>query len=357
MEFLSHPPLFLSAKNAYEAKSNKEKESSGVKTLEDHIWTYLLSNNKTGLHRLKELLGNFQSELTKLRTILNIRLSDQSKRTELEKLVSDVEIELKKFTKFSRDQGSNLLQWLKQEVDHSKFDVLDELRTYLLSASEQQMVSKKAYQDYLEKNAVHIVTELYSRINDYVYDLALEANQWIQSRLEQTEIQFEEQAKSEINRHQEIQKIIAPIQKAFMKPSVYSANNAVESILTGVGGAVAWFLEQLWSLFTSVEKRKKNRIDEIMKQADKSYTESFGIAFETFRIHVQKEHKNIINKIRDRSNVYINDLKQQIGKLEKPLNEKDKNVYRTELNQIRHSLTKIDTINNQLESVTKNGNN
>jgi len=353
MDFLSHPPFYISADKAFKAKTSKEKDLAGVKKLEDNIWTYLLSNNKTGIHRLKEVLGNFSSELNKLNTLRNVRLFDQSERVRMEGLVKKVENELSDFSVFSENQRNNLDNWLRHEVNVSQAIILGELRSHLEETPSNENIPRKAYQNFLEERAVFIITDLYEKINDRIYELALEANQWIQKKLEQTEIKFKAFTKEE-KEDVHIQQIIAPIQKNFTVQSIYSSGNALESILVGIGGLFIGFFELLGTFLTTESQRRQKKIDEVMTMAQKSYNQTFSIAYNQFKNHVRKEHSAISNQIRDRSDVYITDLKKQITKLAEPLTMEDKEKFQRELELIETTFIKMESIHNKIENVVMN---
>lgn len=324
LDYLPTQPLYISSKKSFENRLDKPCDKDSVNVLEDQLWDYLLSQNKTGLHKIIGTFGDSLDLMEKLRKIINTRLIDTEKRTGLVGEIKQVSTEINELRKLVADKRQLISSSLQEYLTNAFDNILDYLKKDLETVSPQlKLPESLQITTWLENNAFQTISTVYSSLQQNVYVLQSEINQWISEKLKQVEIGIDGPDTTINFKMPEINKYTNQITSYF-----YNRNTGyvgiLESIFQGIGAILEGIGEAIQSLVTSVVKKREYQIRDIVAKSRKSYNNISKDCVLNLNQYLNEVCRFMEEKSIDRAKVYLHELSSQLQKLDQPISESEK---------------------------------
>lgn len=348
LKLLPSEPLYISAKNSFDSKNKKNAHSPyGVEVLETTLWDNLLKTNKNGLYNLGGLVFGFKDELNKLKNILSAKLVDSDKGDHLKKDIENVREKLRKFSSVGETNRDKLLQWLEAYINQSVEQRLETLRTELeripVSAA---LPNSLAIRQYLETNAVTILTQVFDEVGIKLDTLYSDLNYMVMQELSQIEIVKDENY-SFLKDKSRMNSIIKPISDAFFQKNIPNTISILQGVASALEDAIVGIFGFLERLFMGKANVRSKQISQIVDRARNSYWKVFNGVNNEFSILVRHQYNAMIRQLKDRADVYVNDLNKQLNSIA-PSNSMERNKIGAFLSEIDNFETRVERIRNEI---------
>lgn len=344
LKLLPSEPLYISAKNSFEAKNFKDTHSRySVEVLETTLWDNLLKTNKNGLYNLGGLVYGFKDELNKLKNILSAKLIDSNRSEHLKKDIEKVREKLRKFSSVGETNRDTLLEWLEAYINQSVEQKLETLRTELERIPvNAALPNSLAIRQYLETNAVTILTQVFDEVGIKLDNLYSDLNYMVKQELSQIEINKDENY-SFLKDKSRMSSIIKPISDAFFQKNIPNTINVLQGVVSAIEDAVVGIFGFLERLFMGKGSVRNRQITQIVDRARNSYWKVFNGVYNEFSMLVRHQYNAMIRQLKDRADVYINDLNKQLASIA-PSNS-------LERNKIGECISEIDSFESRVERI------
>ena len=340
LKYLPSEPHYLSSKVAFE-KRKKGKPDIKLEKLELDIWTFLLSNNKTGLNKLLGSYGDLKTLLEKLQNIINTRLLDLNKRTELVNEIVFVENEITQLHNWVNIRSTSILESFESLLSNSLDNVLYHMKIDLASRPlTESLPSNAMILQWLENNLLNIISGLQGKLQNQIRGLQTEINSWIATKLKQVELTIEAPQETSSYQMPDLKEYINQINPTFQDED-NSHPGMLETVLLVFGKIIEGLVEIITNALTSSDVIRTKQIERLCSKAHKSFSK----IREQFNGHVASFIKTTTTAMvimsQDRTMVYLGNLKQQLGKLQEPFSEEERVKYQHFLHETKAIENKI----------------
>lgn len=345
LKYLPCPPIYISSQNSFNARVKKEDVADTVVLLEDAIWSFLLEQNKTGLHKILSILGSSKELVEKYRNIVQLSLKNTSRHEELVIEIANVRIELRELKKYIADNRYTIISQITSIVQNSLDNVIIHLRNQLEAISlNENLPDRKAIAKYLEDNIYRIISQINVEFQQAIYNMQTDVNQWISLKLKQIElsIQNENEYENPQMLSMDVTKYTAQVFSFFQEPSS-GYIGILESIVGFVGDVIGTIVEKIGQAFTADVKVRRKEISSICVKAEKGHRKIHKEFIDNINSQLTSICFSVEQKSIDRTNVYLASLNAQIGGLENTISKGKKNSYKSFLEE-------LSTISDNIES-------
>lgn len=343
LKYLPTKPLYISAQTSFDNRvANKDTQDS-VGVLEKEVWEYLLSQNKTGLHKILGSFADCLSLMEKFKKVIGARMVDSEKREGFESEIQQVSKEINQLRKLVATNREEIFTSLKEYSNNSFESILKYLENDLSDIPlNERLPSDQQIEVWLGNNAFQTLSDVYSMLQQDVYELQSEINQWISLKLKQVEIGIESPESSVELKMPEISKYTNQISKYFYtRKSGYLG--VLESIFKGLYDLFSGILSGIKDAFTSDDKKREKHIRDIVNRARSTYNNMALDYYANLSKYLTDVCRFMEEKSIDRAKVYLGELSTQIKKLDQPISKSER------LN-FEKFLTEIPSIERGIES-------
>lgn len=349
LKLLPNEPIFVSAKQSFESIKKKKSENKyDIEVLESTLWDNLLKTNKNGLYNLGGLIYEFKEELSKLKNILSVKLIDSDKSDKLKTSINNVREQLRTLSSIGEQNRDGLLNWLKDYIQQSINDRLENLRYELKQIPvNAALPNSLAIKQYLETNAFSILTQIFDEVGIKLDILYSDLNFWVRKELSQIEIVKDENY-SLLKDKSRISSIIKPISDAFYPKNVPATINLLQGLLSTIEDAVVGIFGFLERLFVGKVNVRDKQIEQIVERARRSYWTVFNGVTNEFSHLVRTQYNLMIRQLKDRAEVYVNDINKQLNEIAPAPNSIERNKIGACLKELEEYESKVDRIRNEL---------
>jgi GTPase SAR1 family protein len=322
--YLPFPPLFISAKNAFERRVKQANTSDDVGILENHMWDYLLNNNLTGLQKL---CSNYSAALElsdKLTNIINAGLISAEKRKHLDAEISLVTNEIAQIRNIIPAKKSAIYNWIDQYVTDRFNHIIAYLKQDLEGRSLQESLpAAKDIADWLSNNAYRELNEAHKELDKLVNQLQTDLNHWILTKLKQVDINSNSEGSTAKAFNVDIMHYTSQITDNFNDEQL-DHPGILEKVLLKTVELITAVIELLRDIFYSEETKRKTAITGIVRKSGKWY--------DNIKIQLMTDIDSYLNDIceyitersYDRTKVYLGVLQKQLLELPTPPTEADR---------------------------------
>lgn len=328
LKYLPTSPFYLSAKNAYENRINESEKLDSVSALENSLWQYLLSHNKTGLHKILGTYADTKKIIEHLRTVLSSRLLKTDERLQVEAEISNINNEIPQLTAFVNARNEKIKENLKKLLLDSFSNIIRYLQNDLNSIPLTNPIHDESLvSNWLKDNAYKVFSSLYQSLDEEVFKLQIDINNWISARLKQVDIKISNESILKSHRMPDINNYIGHINLNFygLKPQ---SNGILERLLNGINKLIENIAIVIGDIFTSDIKIRKREINEVLKKSRNSYKITADKFVINLELYLEEVSKHIEEKSRDRAQVYLGSLSSQLSKLDAPVSQLEKKNYK-----------------------------
>lgn len=298
------------------------------------MWEYLLGQNKTGLHKIIGSFGDCLQLIDKLKNIINMRKIDTEERERIDNEIRQVSSEINELRKIVGQRREKIFASL-QEYSNSSFEnILNYLETDLEGVSlNHRLPTDAQIETWLGNNAFQTLSDVYAMLQQDVYELQSEINQWISDKLLQVEIGVESPESSVELKMPEISRYTNQISKFF-----YNRNSGylgvLESIFQGIGSLFVGLLTGIRDVFTPNTKIRARNVRDIVSRAKRTYNNMSTDYYANLNKYLNDVCRFMEEKSIDRAKVYLGTLSSQLKKLDQPISKADKQNFENFLKEI-----------------------
>lgn len=324
LKYLPSEPIYISSKNSFENRMQNQNTDDSVGVLEKQVWEYLLSQNKTGLHKIMGSFGDCIEVSDKLKKIINTRMIDTEKREGLEKEIKQVSIEINELRKLVADNRQSIYTSLQEYLENTFAYILDYLKQDLDSvAVHLPLPQNHQITQWLEDNAFRTISDVYANLQQDIYELQSTINQWIFEKLKQVEIGIESPDSSISFKMPEINRYTNQISSHYYeKKSGYLG--LLESFFEGIGNFLGNIFVAIADIFTADIKKRDRQKRDIISKSRRSYNSISKDCLFNLNQYLNNICRFMEEKSIDRAKVYLGELSSQLKKLDQPISRADK---------------------------------
>lgn len=334
LKYLPSEPIYISSQNSFDNRVKNQNTNDTVGILEKELWEYLLGQNKTGLHKIIGSFGDCLQLIDKLKNIINMRKIDTEERERIDNEIRQVSSEINELRKIVGQRREKIFASL-QEYSNSSFEnILNYLETDLEGVSlNHRLPTDAQIETWLGNNAFQTLSDVYAMLQQDVYELQSEINQWISDKLLQVEIGVESPESSVELKMPEISRYTNQISKFF-----YNRNSGylgvLESIFQGIGSLFVGLLTGIRDVFTPNTKIRARNVRDIVSRAKRTYNNMSTDYYANLNKYLNDVCRFMEEKSIDRAKVYLGTLSSQLKKLDQPISKADKQNFENFLKEI-----------------------
>lgn len=333
-QYLPTPPIYISSKNSFENRIQNNISSDSVGLLEKQIWEFLLSNNKTGLHRLLGRYGDFETLIGRFKKIINARLLDADKRVKAEIEINNIKNEITEIKKFVSEKRKTIYSNIKGYLNNSFINLLTYLQKDLQNIPlENALPANSVISSWLENNAYQVISYTHSNLQQNINELQSEINNWISLRLNQVELTLESNNSAVKFSMPEIVRYTSQINNHLLDKNS-GVIGILESLLWGVGSIIAHVFVAVENILTSDIKLRQKSIQGIVLKSKKCYSKIITDFLSNLNSHLDEVCMNMEEKAIDRTKVYLGELSNQLNKLDIQISSKEKANFEAFINDV-----------------------
>jgi len=340
-QYLPTPPLYISSKDSFNnRKENNTDDSVGV--LEKEVWQFLLSNNKTGLHKILGSYADAKNIIEKQRKIINASLLNAERRTEVENKMTLVKSEINEVRSFVSEERQKIYVNLKEYIDNSFANILSYMKTDLETVTlSAQLPGRAQVSLWLENNAHQILSDVHTILDRNIYELQSKINQWISEKLNQVEFS--------LNNNTAVKFAMPDISKYTGQINFHLQDKqtvvigVLESFILRIGNFIINIFFTVEDSLTPPARLRQKSIHKIVVKSTESYNNIATAFSANLNDYLNAVCKSMEEKSIDRTSVYLGELSSQLGKLDKQMTSLEKN-------NLDNFLNEVTTIENEIES-------
>ncbi len=333
-QHLPHPPVYISAKESFDNRLSGNILTDGVTDFEDQIWKYLLSNSKTGLHKL---LHNYNclSELNdRFKNLVHARMIDAEKRKGIEEMISQVNNDILQISQAVTGRKVQISKAIEDHMRMSFDQVLAYLRADLDTVSlEQNLPDNIAIGTWLQDWSLHIMKSSNSLLEENMNALYAYINNWVKKKLAQIEINLTTESVGMVGKEPGIEPYAGQFNNYFLDERL-SHPGLFETVIITVAGTIAFLLELIRNLTLSKEQARQKQIAEWVKKAGKGFKKIMQDQKKAINGYLQDATINLSDKSTDRARVYLAELQSQLTKLDCVITNEEKERFERFLNDL-----------------------
>lgn len=338
-DFLPVKPLYISSDLSFKNRMSMNNTADTVTQLEDQVWTFLLEQNKTGMHKL---LGDYDSSrqlLEQLLRVISTRLIHAERRSEIEKEVSEVEKEIDDVKTKVPEFVEHVKSLLKSNTEQFFANVLHYLETELRATPlTRQLVSDTDIMRWLEENANRIVRDVYELMNRELASLGDAINQWIAQYLKQMELDLDNASREPAKQLPAVE-YYSGFVDSYFEDRRRGHTGILERLLSGIGKTIGNFLEAVEEAFLSPQTRRELQVKQAMRKSKRVSDRITTDLVFYLHVYLQAYGEVMVDKAVERTKVYLHGLKEQLSQLDTPLTD----LERENFHKCKESLMSIDT--------------
>lgn len=320
-------PIYLSAKNSFE---KKDLGSDKVRDLRKVLWGFLLSNNKTGLHKLIAGLNRMDDGIVQAKSVIETRMSNTKKSGEIRKNINLVKIQLETIHGKVNNRQEEILAKIQDIKDQKVNAIINSLENQMLQIPlEHQLFLKKDIDEYLRGEALNAASDIQQTLENEILRLGNETNKWVKNTLRQHNLTSTGSAQANNNSSNYYSWLIHNHFNHEEGSGFFYV--FFDSIYT-MSNDIAAFLKQL--IIGKAQKRRQD-IDKIISKTKTTYQcifSSIGLQTET---QLRTFCSRLIFETTERTNLFLHHLETQLEKIDTPLSNNEIQKFQKYLGELK----------------------
>ena len=311
-------PLFVSGRDAWDARRKGEAPPAAFRDLEDELWGHLLRNRSTGLHRLTSATARLMDACATTESLLSDRAEKGAESGQIDKARRTCELARKKATNVEE-------QWQQQSNQ--------EIATYLFAQMRSRADTLSTELENIPAKGTFPTSEiLRERLEQEVLTDAREVWAYIQQKISQLA-----QEQGEI-----VQRALAESQSALGLPKSVSIVMALPQALPAIdlslpeaqlgfwGGLLGFLVNPFVGVATTllgliigrdvaIERRRRRAITDIRKRYADAQSAAYHHIITQAHERVLAAGPSLLAQVHGRLETFINDAQRRIQRLGTPL--------------------------------------
>jgi len=334
LKYLPSEPTYISSDSSFKNRISNQNTEDSVGQLEKQVWEYLLSQNKTGLHKIIGDFGDCLAVIEKLKHVLMARMIELEKRETIEKEIQQVSDEVSELRELVAENRKLISSSLVEYLNSSFNETLNYLHADLNSVPiDSPLPEYEKIATWLENKAFLIVSDLQSYLQQDVYELQSEINQWISEKLKQVEIGIDGPDSSIYFAMPDIHKYTHQVSRNYNDKKM-GPLGILEAFFAEIGRFIENIFATLSNIVTSDIKIREKRKKDIMSKSRKFCNNVSKDCVTNMNQYLTNICRHMEEKSIDRTKVYLGELSSQLKKLDHPISALEKNNYEKFLKEI-----------------------
>lgn len=343
LKYLPTEPIYISSQDSFDNRIKNQNTDDTVGILEKELWEYLLSQNKAGLHKIMGSFGDSLQIIEKLKNIIKTRKIETEEREIIDNEINQVSSEINQLRKIVAVKRENIYFSLQEYSNNSFDNILNYLETDLQGIPiNHKLPTDRQIETWLGNNAFQTLSDVYAMLQQDVYELQSEINQWISDKLKQVEIEIESPESSIELKMPDIILHTNQISKYFYNKKSGSLG-VLESIFQKAGNLFIGLFSGIIDIFTSNEKVRARNIRDVVSRAKRAYNSVSNNYYINVSMYLTAVCRFMEETSIDRAKVYLGTLSSQLKNLDQPISDMEKQNF-------ENFLKEITTIENGIQS-------
>lgn len=338
--------FYISGRHSFELRTGIIKNGQdSIKPVENELWSYILSENKIGLHKIQKLIGEINTLKNNYSDLVELVLSKDDRLKELNKEISDARAKFPEIKASLNKTGGNLSQTLWNYIHRRKGIVTGELNAILNERD------KIPHIDWIKNYLITNVHSTRNSANDYLTTELLksknEVDNWVEESLQKI--------RGKINSNTNFNVDLSSLNN-FTVENLDNGSFALGLLNFGIVALLALefppiaFLVGLFSVLgwtSTAQERKQRKVDKVMRQVHKAYETTSNDLYGKYETAINKNINKVYQYGLDRLNIFLSDLNKEVAKLNAlPVTTQQREILqgnKKSLESVTKSIKELDT--------------
>ncbi len=208
---------------------------------------------------------------------------------------------------------------MNEHINSSVNVILTNLENWLNSfGPDQKLPSSIEVKKYLQNEATIILSDIYNEVNFALDNLYTETNDWVKTKLRQTEMEIDKYSDPNFNFVSNFAHLISPISRHFVENRSTAVNMLQEGLIF-LGDLATGIYQMLEQLFIGKDEVRRKQVRKTLEKSRISYTNVFQNSKGLYTNYVSNQYTKILTQINDRTKVYLGNIDAQLNKLDHEL--------------------------------------
>ncbi len=323
LDKLAHPPIFLSAKEAWQWREGGSVGDPPHKVLDDALWAFLLKNNTTGMNRLLESTTELRRASGDFLTILNARRLKGERAFNLQNLLNacrakKTELDFKIEFRVSAEKKA-----VRDEIEWERQKLISELKSNLSNIPQNQKLPTSQYiQEMVKKRLLDLANQTWIALEGRSRNFAALVSIEVERVLQQTRLAggLTESIKIMLP---DVPLLDLSKTESFEDAWASAAFGALGFFLAPEIGLIMTVGSFLVALFIGAEARRKRQVEKIIKATESSLEPLYRSLIHQIEQKIHVFGQGLLNRVEDRIGVFSNEAETQLGDLGEALRPVD----------------------------------
>ncbi len=334
---------FVSAEDGLK-KRLTNKVDSALAEFENELWSFILSNNKYGIYKLNDCLKKLFLAVNDFQSILNTRKlnGDESFRLSgaLQTLQSKIPALQKIFNNQMREMRSSVFSELETRLNEGSSKLRKELNNW---PKQYDLPGGTYVKDKLTEYAIVAIEESNIKLQISAQNLKVILDNWLKDNLREVKSITYNNGNYNID-FTELENVATPEIDISKSLGIGIASTLIMFLLNPSFAVATFFLTVFGSWVLSAESRRAEKINNLMRQADYSYSKFLTKSKEQYSLALDEYSHKMADYVNPQLQGYMKDLNSQISKLGNPLSAKDESLY-------SETITSLSTFREEIEEL------
>lgn len=317
---------FVSAEQGLK-KRLANKVDNSISEFENELWSFILSNNKYGIYKLNDCLKKLSLALNDFQSILNTRKLNGNESLRLSNALQTLQSKIPSLRKIFNLQMQEMQRSLYIELESRLNEGLGNLRNELSNWPKHYDLPGGNYiRDKLTEYAIVAIEQSNLKLQISAQNLKLILDNWLTDNLREVKsITYSD--RNYVIDFTELENIATPEIDISRSLGIGLASTLIMFLLNPSFAVATFFLAAFGSWIMSAESRRFEKINNLMKQAEYSYSKFLEKSKEQYSLALHEYSHKMADYVNPQLEGYMKDLNSQISKLGNPLSSKDEKLY------------------------------
>ncbi len=339
---------FVSAEEGLK-KRLADKVDNAMSEFENELWSFILSNNKYGIYKLNDCLKKLVLALNDFQSILNTRKLNGGESLRLSAALQTLQSKIPALQKIFNGQMRDIRRAIYSELDARLHEGLAKLRKELNGWPKQYDLPGGSYiKDKLTEYAIIAIEESNLKLQTSAQNLKVILDNWLNDNLREVKSITYNDGNYVID-FTEIENIATPEIDISKSLGIGLASTLIMFLLNPSYAVATFFLAAFGSWVLSEESRRAEKINNLMRQAEYSYSKFLDKSKEQYSLALDEYSHKMADYVNPQLQGYMKDLNLQISKLGNPLSAKDEKLYSETLEGLGSFKEEIEELKEEIQ--------
>lgn len=337
-----HPsePFYLSAIG----KKGSIEEIDTVDDLNNRVWDFLLSQKKTGLHRLFSALNQANESIIQSISISESRLLNTKQSKKVQDDIKEVSLQLwEKGTRITKYK-KGIFRRIEMLIKRKKKGILNKLEVEMKKIPlNQSLFSKQDINNYLITESEKLSLEIQQLFNSEIIRIENEINIWIKNKLRQVQL--------EITKNNDL---LATENNNFAwlihnQLGVNESENFLQLLIKLILDSFNNLAILAETMVKGKEEMRNKKIQTIYNDSQNALDNIFSNITDQMRTKYDTVSGDIFTKTYERAKIYLSSLEEELKKTDTPLSDEELQNLNKYMKKLKEFQSKIKSLELQID--------